>query len=58
MYGQVALRYTGGKSGKHEDNTETGFLGHVLGEELLFYEDPLYRETAVCITPHCCALRI
>ena len=24
----------------------------------MFYEEPLYRETAVCITSRCCALQI
>ena len=57
MYGQLALRYFG-NSNVVEDHTDGGYLGLTLGEELLFYEEPLYRETAVCITGRCCALQI
>ena len=57
MYGQLSLRYFG-SSRVVEDYTDGGYLGLTLGEELLFYEEPLYRETAVCVTGRCCALQI
>ena len=57
MYGRLSLRYFG-NANLCEDYDEGGYLGLTLGEELLFYEEPLYRETAVCVTGRCCALRI
>ena len=57
MYGRLSLRYFGGADAA-EEYEEGGYLGLTLGEELLFYEEPLYRETAVCVTDRCCALQI
>lgn len=54
MHGQLALSYVG--SDGVEELEDGGYLGLTLGEELLFYEEPLYRETAVCVTGRCCAL--
>lgn len=57
MHGQLTLRY----AGRHEvvaENELVGYLGQTLGEEILFYQDPLYRETAVCASAKCCALQI
>lgn len=56
MYGQLALNYFGNNGVEELD--QGGYLGLSLGEELLFYEEPLYRETAVCVTGRCCALQI
>ena len=53
----MKLKYFGG-DGIKEEYKEGGYLGLTLGEELLFYEEPLYRESAICITPKCCALQI
>ena len=55
LYGRLSLRYSAGDE-PVEEFQEGGYLGLTLGEELLFYEDPLYRETAVCISDRCCAL--
>jgi hypothetical protein len=57
MYGQLSLRYFGGDD-IVEEYEEGGYLGLTLGEELLFYEEPLYRESAVCVSNRCCALQI
>ena len=56
MYGKLTLSYSGNDG--VQDLEEAAYLGLTLGEELLFYEDPLYRETAVCVTNRCCALQI
>ena len=55
MYGRLSLRYLGGADAA-EEFEEGGYLGLTLGEELLFYDEHLYRETAVCVTDRCCAL--
>jgi hypothetical protein len=55
MYGKVNLRYKG-IHGVKEELESAGFLGLTLGEEILFYRDPLYRETAICASSSCCAL--
>ncbi len=47
MYGKVTLRYFGSDN-MVEENEDGGYLGLTLGEELFFYEEPLYRETAIC----------
>lgn len=57
MHGRLELTYYGAHE-ELECNKDGGFLGLTLGEEMLFYEEPLYRETAVCATPTCCALQI
>ena len=57
MHGKLELTYFGSHE-VLESNKDGGFLGLTLGEEMLFYDEPLYRETAVCLTPHCCALQI
>lgn len=57
MHGQITLKY----SGRHEvveENSELAYLGQTLGEEVLFYREPLYRETAVCSTNRCCVLQM
>ena len=55
MHGQIGLKYKGAYD-LVEHNPKGGFHGLTLGEEILFYEKPLYRETAVCMSPHCCVL--
>ena len=55
MHGQVGLKYRGSYK-LVEHNPKGGFLGMTLGEEILFYEKPLYRETAICMSPQCCVL--
>jgi len=57
MHGHLSLRYYGNNN-LVEDYEDAGYLGLTLGEELLFYEEPLYRETAICTTSRCCALQI
>ena len=57
MHGQLSLKYSGNNK-LVEEYEEGGFLGLTLGEELLFYEEPLYRESAVCTSSRCCALQI
>lgn len=57
MHGQLTLRY----AGRHEvveENGELAYLGQTLGEEVLFYREPLYRETAVCCSARCCVLQM
>ena len=56
MTGRLSLKYKGQEV--KEEYEDGGYLGLSLGEELLFYEDPLYRETAICSTPKCCVLQI
>lgn len=57
LHGKVSLNYvTDGK--EVETFKDAGYLGYTLGEELLFYKDPLYRETAICESRTCCILRI
>lgn len=57
LSGKVSLNYI--KEDKEvETFKEGGFLGFTLGEELLFYKDPLYRETAICESKSCCVLRL
>jgi len=56
MHGRLSLVYSGFSEPK--EFREGGYLGVTLGEEILFYAEPLYRETAVCTTTRCCALRI
>ena len=55
MHGRLELTYFGSHE-VMESNRDGGFLGLTLGEEMLFYDEPLYRETAVCASPSCCAL--
>ena len=57
MTGKVNLRYKG-IHGIKEELESAGFLGLTLGEEILFYREPLYRETAVCASSICFALQI
>ena len=57
MHGRLTLTY----AGRHEivkENSDVAYLGQTLGEEILFYRDPLYRETAVCSSPKCWALQM
>lgn len=55
MYGQVHLKFTGNHI---VEEGEGGHLGLTLGEEMLFYSQPLYRETAICTTNRACVLQI
>lgn len=56
MHGRLSLRYFQNKL--VEDFDEAGYLGQSLGEEILFYEEKTYRETAVCTSARCCILQI
>jgi hypothetical protein len=41
-----------------DDFEESGHLGQTLGEEILFYLEKTYRETAICSSSVCCILQI
>ena len=47
LNGKISLSYLTDE-GEMETFKNGGFLGMTLGEELLFYKKPLYRETALC----------
>ena len=47
LNGKISLSYLS-DDGDMESFKNGGFLGMTLGEELLFYKKPLYRETALC----------
>jgi hypothetical protein len=56
MHGKVGLRYF--SDNEVEDLDDAGFLGQSMGEEVLFYEEKTYRETAVCTTPRSTILQL
>lgn len=57
IYGKISLSYIP-QEGDIESLKTAGHLGYSLGEEILFYQDAFYRETAICETRHCCLLRM
>ena len=56
MHGRISLKYF--SKNTVDEFEESGHLGQTLGEEILFYLEKTYRETAVCSSPRCCILQI
>jgi CRP-like cAMP-binding protein len=56
MHGRISLRCF--SENTVDDFQDSGHLGQTLGEEILFYLEKTYRETAMCSSASCCILQI